>query len=182
MERNDEEVRNHVTRERSLLVTHDQVSDSGNGDEQSLSFEAFYVEVWPWAVRVATLISKDPAAGPDIAQDSLFAVYRRWGVIDQPKAYLRRAIVNRCQNWERGERTKREKLPLLVRRGRVDLGASELADAIDGLPVRQRAVLVLRYYCDFSEAEIAHALGCRPGTVKSLSSRALRQLRREIPR
>lgn len=76
----------------------------------------------------------------------------------------------------------REKLPLLAEPVAVDLGVSDLADAIDGLPVRQRSVLVLRYYCDFSEAEIAAVLGCRPGTVKSLSSRALRRLRKEMPR
>lgn len=56
----------------------------------------------------------------------------------------------------------------------------ELADVVAALPFRQRAVIVLRYWCDLSEAEIAAALECRPGTVKSLSSRALARLNKEI--
>ena len=64
----------------------------------------------------------------------------------------------------------------------MELGADELLDAVDALPFRQRAVLVLRYYRDLSEGEIADALGCRPGTVKSLATRALDQLRKVIER
>lgn len=144
------------------------------------AFEAFYVETWDWAVRVAALIVHDREAGQEIAQESLLAVYRRWGELDEPRAYLRTTIVNRCRNWHRGDRTRREKLPLLVGPATAELGESGLADAIAALPVRQRAVVVLRYYGDLSEAEIAVALDCRPGTVKSLSSRALRRLRKEI--
>jgi RNA polymerase sigma factor (sigma-70 family) len=155
---------------------------SAVADDVGGSFETFYVESWVWAVRVATLITQSSGAGQEVAQDSLLAVYRRWGQIEQPKAYLRRAIMNRCQNWQRGQRTRREKLPLLAEPSAVELGASDLADVIAGLPTRQRSVLVLRYYCGFSETEIADALGCRPGTVKSLSFRALRRLRKEIPR
>ena len=59
--------------------------------------------------------------------------------------------------------------------------ARELLDAVARLPYRQRAVVVLRYYADFSERDIADALGCRPGTVKSLASRALDTLRQELP-
>jgi RNA polymerase sigma factor (sigma-70 family) len=62
----------------------------------------------------------------------------------------------------------------------VSSGARELLDVIDALPSRQKAVIVLRYYEDLSEAEIARALGCRPGTVKSLAARALERLRKDI--
>jgi RNA polymerase sigma factor (sigma-70 family) len=61
-----------------------------------------------------------------------------------------------------------------------ELGASEMLDAIDVLPYRQKAVVVLRYWLDLSEAEIAQILGCRPGTVKSLGARALRRLRKAV--
>jgi RNA polymerase sigma factor (sigma-70 family) len=64
--------------------------------------------------------------------------------------------------------------------GGVEFGFDELADAIARLPFRQRVVIVLRYYADLTEADIAHALGCRPGTVKSLASRALATLSKEI--
>ena len=56
-----------------------------------------------------------------------------------------------------------------------------LAEALDRLPVRQRAALVLRYWHDLPEREIARVLGCAPGTVKSLLSRALATLREEVP-
>lgn len=154
--------------------------DAGAGP--SMSFEAFYVEMWPWAVRVASLITQSQDAGPEIAQESLISLLRRWGEVDHPKAYLRRSIVNQCQNWQRKERTRREKLPLLAEHATEEARPSELGDAIGRLPARQRAVLVLRYYCDLTESEIAAALGCRRGTVKSLASRALSQLRKEVPR
>jgi RNA polymerase sigma factor (sigma-70 family) len=92
--------------------------------------------------------------------------------------------VNVCRSWQRSQQREHARL----RRARPrpdepgDLGADELLDAVDALPFRQRAVLVLRYYLDLSEADIAQALGCRRGTVKSLASRGLEQLRRVIER
>jgi RNA polymerase sigma factor (sigma-70 family) len=146
------------------------------------AFEEFYVDSWDWAVRVSSLITQSNDAGQEIAQDAFFELYRHWGDLEYPRAYLRTTIVNRCHNWQRRNRTRKDKLPLLVGSPAVEMEvAAELADALAGLQFRQRAVLVLRYYCGFSEAEIAEALGCRPGTVKSLSSRALRRLRKEIP-
>jgi DNA-directed RNA polymerase specialized sigma24 family protein len=56
----------------------------------------------------------------------------------------------------------------------------QLLELLDALPYRQQAVLVLRYWLDLTEAEIAEALGCRPGTVKSLCARALTRLRKEL--
>ena len=70
--------------------------------------------------------------------------------------------------------------PLLAVHSSDEFRFDELADAIARLPFRQRAVIVLRYYADLTEAEIADALGCRPGTVKSLASRALATLSKEI--
>lgn len=146
------------------------------------SFEEFFVDAWPWAFRLATLLMQDRAVGEEIAQDMLAAVYRRWDTLDRPEAYLRTSLVNACRNRYRHNGTVRSKLPLLAAAESVDFVADELADEIAALPVRQRTVIVLRYYCDLSEAEIAEALGCRPGTVKSLASRALNQLKGRIPR
>jgi len=55
-----------------------------------------------------------------------------------------------------------------------------MLDALDRLPARRRAAIVLRFYEDLAEADIAQVLGCRPGTVKSLLSRGLAQLRKEV--
>ena len=71
-------------------------------------------------------------------------------------------------------------LPLLAVHSGIEFRFDELADAIARLPFRQRAVIVLRYYADLTETDIAHALGCRAGTVKSLASRALAALSKEI--
>jgi RNA polymerase sigma-70 factor (sigma-E family) len=149
-------------------------SDSGQ------SFEEFFSEAWPWAFRLASFLTHDTSAGEDIAQDALAALSRRWGTTDRPAAYLRTSIVNASMNWHRHSRTAREKLPLLAGSDRVEFHAEELADAIARLPFRQRAVIVLRYHADLSESEIAEALDCRHGTVKSLASRALKALAKEI--
>ena len=62
----------------------------------------------------------------------------------------------------------------------VSLGADELFDVLDALPARQRAAIVLRYWDDLDEREIAEVLGCRPGTVGSLLHRAVARLREVI--
>jgi RNA polymerase sigma factor (sigma-70 family) len=75
--------------------------------------------------------------------------------------------------------TQRRKLPLIAV-GSASLGFDELADAVATLPFRQRAAIVLRYHVGLTEREIADALGCRPGTVKSLASRGLSTLHKEL--
>jgi RNA polymerase sigma-70 factor (sigma-E family) len=146
------------------------------------TFEEFFSEEWLGAYRLASFLTQDPSAAEDLAQEAFARVYAAWGRAERPGAYLRTTVVNVCRNWRRHDRTRRAKLPLVAASSSVDFVAEELADAIGSLPFRQRAVLVLRYYEDFSEAEIADALGCRPGTVKSLASRALAQLEKVIGR
>ena len=87
---------------------------------------------------------------------------------------------------DRGRRRSRKREEMRFERLRageptsVGLSVDELLELVDGLPYRQKTVLVLRYYLDQSEAEIADVLGCRPGTVKSLAARGLDQLRKVI--
>ena len=146
------------------------------------SFEEFFAEVWPWAFRLASFLTQNTQAGEDVAQDVLAAMSQRWGTADRPSAYLRTALVNASSNWNRRSRTMRDKLPLLAGADSVEFKAEELSDAIARLPFRQRAVIVMRYHADLSESEIAEALDCRRGTVKSLASRALKSLAQEIER
>lgn len=146
------------------------------------SFDEFFLEAWPWSSRLAAFLTQDASAGEDIAQSVLATMSQRWDTTDHPMAYLRAALVNASSNWNRRSRTMRDKLPLLAGPDRFDFQADELADAIAVLPFRQRAVIVMRYHADLSEAEIAEALGCRPGTVKSLAARALQTLAKEIQR
>jgi len=146
------------------------------------SFDDWFVEAWPRAFRLAAFLTHDTQAGEDIAQDVLSEMSRRWDRLETPDAYLRRAVTNASWNWKRRTRTAVRKLPFVARPGRDELHFDHLADAVARLPFRQRAVVVLRYYADLSEVEIAEALGCRPGTVKSLASRALTALSKEIHR
>ena len=146
----------------------------------SSRFDDFYEERWPYAFRLAALMTHDAEAGADIAQDVFANMSRRWTTIERPDAYLQRGLTNACSNWRRSARTAARKLHLLVARGDDELLFDGLADAVARLPFRQRAVIVLRYYADLSETEIARALDCRPGTVKSLGSRALAELSTEV--
>ena len=161
-------------------VSHHVIALTGASPPQS--FEQFFADAWPWAFRLACFFTQDSTVGEYIAQDVMAKMYRTWGTAERPEAYLRTALVNSCNNWHRRARMQADKLPLLVTPETVELGADELADAIARLPFRQRAVIVLRYHTDLSEAEIADALGCRPGTVKSLAKRALDRLAKELPR
>jgi RNA polymerase sigma-70 factor (sigma-E family) len=146
------------------------------------TFESFYTAEWADAVRLAHLLTGVDATAEDLAQEAFAALQRRWASIESPAAYLRTVLVNTCRSWARSRGREERRVRLATARdGEAQpLGADELLDAVDALPFRQRTVLVLRYYRDLSEQEIADALGCRPGTVKSLASRALDQLRTVI--
>jgi RNA polymerase sigma-70 factor (sigma-E family) len=146
----------------------------------SPGFAPFYREAWPGAVRLAGLLTQDARIAEDVAQDAFARVYAQWSRVESPNAYLRAAIVNACKSWQSRRHTERTKLPLVATPGSTELAFDLLADAVAALPYRQRAVLVLRYYAGLREADIADALGCRPGTVKSLTSRALAALRKGI--
>ena len=148
----------------------------------STRFDDFYADRWPHAFRLAALMTHDTEAGADIAQEVFANMLRRWATIERPDAYLQRALTNASSNWRRSGRTAERKLHLLVTANDAEVPFDGIADAVAGLPFRQRAVVVLRYYADLSEAEIAHALDCRPGTVKSLGSRALAALSKEVVR
>jgi RNA polymerase sigma factor (sigma-70 family) len=137
------------------------------------TFEDFYRANWHGARRLATCVAGSAAAGEDIAQDVFHKMYRSWGVADEPAAYLRVAIVNGCRSYHRRRRTEHDRLPVLARRDDAEHDPpGELDDVVTALPDRQRTVVRLRYWSGYSEAEIAEVLGCKPGTVKSLASRA----------
>ena len=147
-----------------------------------IGFAEFYEREWSGAVRLAALLTQSTTAAEDVAQDAFVRVYPHWASARNPGGYLRVTLVNVCRNRQRHAGVHQSKLPLLVEPASVELATSDLADAVAGLPYRQRAVLVLRYHLGQSEAEIAEALGVRAGTVKSLSARALARLAKELPR
>jgi RNA polymerase sigma-70 factor (sigma-E family) len=141
-------------------------------------FAAFYGQAWPGAVRLAGLLTQDMRVAEDLAQEAFTRIFPKWSRVENPNAYLRAAVVNACRSWQSRRHTERTKLLLVATASTTEFAFDVLADAVAVLPYRQRAALVLRYYAGLNEAEIADALGCRPGTVKSLTSRALAALRK----
>ena len=144
------------------------------------AFSHLYRENFDKMARLAFLLigSRDDAR--DVVQDAFVGLHRRFDRVDDPVAYLRRSVVNGCHSHHR-RRARRAKRFVMVDES-VELGARELLDALGALPLRQRAAIVLRYFHDLPEAEIALVLGCRPGTVGSLLHRGLARLREVIER
>ncbi|HVF14063.1 MAG TPA: SigE family RNA polymerase sigma factor [Acidimicrobiales bacterium] len=134
-------------------------------------------------VRLAYLMVGSTSVAEELVQDAFARMHRHWDNAEHPKAYLRMAVVNACrshlrrQSMERAYRRHPSAMADGDRAGVPWAEPDELFDALSALPARQRAALVLRFYEDLSEAEIALALGCRPGTVKSLLHRGLAELR-----
>jgi RNA polymerase sigma factor (sigma-70 family) len=141
-------------------------------------FTDFYRREYDSSVRLAWLLTGSRTAAEDVVQDAMTGVYRAFRRLDEPTAYLRRAVVNRARSRHRDERRRQ----MLQDRAApaIDVADAELLGLIARLPYRQRVVIVARYWGGWSEREIAAALGCRPGTVKSLASRALDRLRQEV--
>lgn len=141
-----------------------------------------YTVLWPRLVQLAALMTGSRAAGEDIAQDAYLGLLRCRTHVDNPEAYLRRSVVNAAIN--HGRKAARERAYVRTLREEIALPpeADELWTLIRQLPARQRIVLVLRFELDLSEREIAALLNCRPGTVKSTTSRALARLREELTR
>lgn len=133
-------------------------------------------------VEIARLTTGSNAMAEDLVQDAFADLYRRFDQVLSPDAYLRRAVVSRCTSWVRRRATERRYLERQRREPQVSTNPETInvLDAVRRLPVRQRTAVVLRYFADWPEAEIAAALACRPGTVKSLLSRARTQLSQEF--
>jgi RNA polymerase sigma-70 factor (sigma-E family) len=143
-------------------------------------------------VRLATLLLRDAGAAEEVTQDAYVALHGHWRRLRDPDkavAYLRQCVVNRCRSTLRHRGVvdrylRRQPLPLSAPSADVGLLAAEsnaeIIAAVRALPARQREALVLRYYADLSEAEIAEAMGVSQGAVKSHTARAMAALRRSM--
>jgi RNA polymerase sigma-70 factor (sigma-E family) len=152
-------------------------------------FERFAAAQADTLLRTAYLIAGDRSEAEDLVQECLLRLARRWPKVrsmDHPGAYARRVLVNlaldgrlkRSRRYVELQGSDGQASPLGPDRTIVRLEAhADLLAALADLPVQQRAVLVLRYYLDLPENEIAAVLDCPPGTVKSSASRGLQRLR-----
>ncbi len=135
-------------------------------------------------LRTAYLLTGDRHAAEDLLQDTLERVYAKWSRISgSPEAYARRALVNGATSrWRSRGRRPETALPESYQPSRPDhAGAvtvrAVVGDALRQLSRQQRAVVVLRYFDDLSEADVAELLGCSVGSVKSHGARGLARLR-----
>ena len=129
-------------------------------------------------VRLAYLLTGDRAAAEELTHDVFIATHAAWARVDKPEPYVRKALVNACRSCFRRRDVEQRHRPSPPEP--TMLAADELWDALNRLPYRRRAAIVLRFYEDLPDAEIARALGCREPTVRTIVHRALADLRREI--
>jgi RNA polymerase sigma-70 factor (sigma-E family) len=168
-------------------------------DGPQRDFERFVTDSTGRLLRSAYLMTSDLAEAEDLVQETLLRVARRWPKVramQHPAAYARRILVNLAIDGagqrarHTGELAASARPGLPDRADRADVRAErdlravdtqeELLQALGTLPARQRAVIVLRYWEDLPEPEVAAILGCSAGTVKSTASRGLARLRSAV--
>lgn len=160
-------------------------------EDSTVAFEEFVRGRSTSLFRVAVLLSSgDRAQAEDLLQTTLERLYRHRGTVFRegtPNAYARRIMVNASMDWRRRHRRRPER-PLEIdgvessvgdRSGQID-DRDLLLRGLRLLPPRQRAVLVLRYLEDLADADVAIALSCSVGTVKSQAARGLDKMRRYL--
>lgn len=150
-------------------------------------FDEFAVLAWPRLRRIGYLLTGDHHLAEDLAQSALVRTYASWRRVrrDDASAYSRRILINlnidrirRSRITEVGDAAL-EVVPASGPDVRAD-DRDQIVRLLDGLTEKERRVVVLRHYCDLSEADVAHELGIAPGTVKSTLARALQKLRVSI--
>ncbi|MGA8256085.1 MAG: SigE family RNA polymerase sigma factor [Nocardioides sp.] len=150
------------------------------------TFEEYAAAMWPSLYRRAYLLSGNHADSEDLAQQTLIKAHGAWSRVSRaasPDAYVRSILTNTFLSMKRPKGRRLELLsgenPPEVASPPIEGPEDRLAlwPHVHALPPRQRAVVVLRYYEQLSEAEIADALGCSRGNVKSTAHRALQNLR-----
>lgn len=142
-------------------------------------FSTFYSNELSGQVRRAFLLLGDNEAANDVVHDAMVGLFRRWDEVEQPAAYLNRAVLNGCRDAGRRRSTS---VRLLHRMRPVD-GAAEhemLADVLADLPFNQRAAIVLRFFAGYTTNDIAEALGCAPGSVGPWIDRGLAAMRKVL--
>ncbi|HEV8682606.1 MAG TPA: SigE family RNA polymerase sigma factor [Actinomycetota bacterium] len=148
---------------------------------------ALFADHAPNAIRLARRITGDRVLAEDLVQEAFVRLAARFPDLRDPGAfggYLRTTVTNLARSHFRRAKLERTYVEQEARGGQVTGWVPEshleLRDAIMRLPPRQRAAITLRYYEDLPVAQVADVLGCPAGTVKSLASRGIGRLRREL--
>jgi len=138
-------------------------------------FEAVYVRLFERMRRLAYVLVDTEEQAAEVVQEAFARLYPRFDRVRDPEAYVRTSVLNLARRSLRRRGLARDRI-----RPEPDAPASphdHVLDAVRGLPAPQRAVVVLRYYLQLTDEEIASTLGMRPGTVKSTLHRARQRLR-----
>jgi RNA polymerase sigma factor (sigma-70 family) len=126
------------------------------------TFAAVYEASYARMIRLARLSLDGAGSAEEIVQDAFVQLFRNWDHVDAPLPWLRVAVVNGCRSWGRRRQVARRH-PTVVQPPIIDDGdALAVRDALRSLRPRQRTAVVLRYFEDLPEREIAELLGCRP--------------------
>jgi RNA polymerase sigma-70 factor (sigma-E family) len=153
------------------------------GKEFDDGFAEFVIRWSPALLRVAFLLTSDRGEAEDLLQTALLKTARHWGRLSDHEAaypYVRRVLVTTHTSWRRRRRVHEVLLDHLPEHSTgepTSIDAGRALQALERLPPRMRAVVVLRCYEGLTEAETAEALGCSLGSVKSQASRGLARLR-----
>lgn len=155
--------------------------------KQERAFEEFVAAAGDGLLRLAVLLTSDQGLGEDAYQETLHRLAARWGRIDNPQAYCRRVLHNVIIDQARARKRRPAEIRLVEAHDDVDPRTADQAMAVElrqallsalrALAPQQRTVIVLRYFDDSSEREVADLLGVSLGTVKSTASRAMAHLR-----
>ena len=148
-------------------------------------FSEFMHSRWLQLLRLGFVLTGDTGLAEDLAQTALARAYASWPRIRRardPDAYVRRVMVNANRSWFRKRRVAEQLTGMVPEPAPVEpVGGCDdrvvLMGALMSLPVGQRSVLVLRFWLDMTEAQVAETLGCSVGNVKSQAARALARLR-----
>jgi RNA polymerase sigma-70 factor (sigma-E family) len=153
-------------------------------------FDDFVSTRGPSLLRFAYLLTSDAHQAEDIVQEALARAHLRWRRIDSydmPEAYVRKVVLRQYLSWRRRRSSSEIAVAAVPDRAVGQDVADRVADRqqlsvlLAGLPKMQRAVIVLRYFEDRGDDDIAQLLGCAPATVRSHAARALNRLREAIP-
>ncbi len=151
-----------------------------DGDDES--FAEFVAREQAGLLRLATLLAGDAGHGEDLVQTALLEVYRRWSRVsrlEHPAAYTRRVVVTTHTSWRRRLSTTEQVIETVPDRAahapaEVD---QDLRTALQALPPRMRAAVVLRFLTDLTEEQTAQVMGCSASTVNTQVTRGLTRLR-----
>ncbi|WP_376810776.1 SigE family RNA polymerase sigma factor [Catellatospora aurea] len=158
-------------------------------DDASAGFAEFAAARTPTLIRVAYLLTGDQHAAEDLVQSALAKTYarRKWLRHEDPEGYVRTVMYREQVSWWRRLASIRQSMAAVATDDVVDDHSAHadlrvaMREALWRLPLMQRTVVVLRYFEDLSESQVAEVLDCSVGTVRSRNNRALKRLRELLP-